>query len=264
MGGSIFIVGRAFSAEAQRTLRIRVGFNTARIIVYATEMQQDLNIAFMDTKGNILIMYKMEVGSDRVGMAYTYRAKASALTGEKAGSSKEPLDFLEDNIQDEPLLERLLQTQLRIASLTMFSYPAIARSMLLFICRITHKSRIAAVTHLEASTILSQLEANYGHGYDKNVYVVPSVTMTIYEGTISALLDAAKGYADQYARFVDKNENQDDRQAAAQLMVQQNMDAMKAQVQLLSQTQKTWEDSQSAMRTAQIYAEVRCPVSSTY
>lgn len=166
------------------------------------------------------------------------------------------LKTLDDRIQKEAFLERLFQTQLRIASLTMFTNPNLSRSILHFICRLTFKSAIAAVTHFEASTILGQLLAEIQHAGDPDVWFVPSVTMAVYEDPLETLLSAASLYAGQYNRFMDRKADTLARHDAVRAMAQENKGASIAQIQLLSQAKTKWEDTLCAVQVAQGNAEV--------
>jgi len=267
-GGFLFLIGRTFSAIAPRRLALKVGGGTTTFIYYATERQQSLTVVFME--GLDVHAYELTPDAINIGVKITYRNHASNRRSDKpAGITIEYLPVLEEQFQIDPVLERLVQTQLRIASLTMFTYPKLSLSIVLFVCRITQKSRVAATTHLEASTLLDQLLADLRHN-DPNVWVMPSVTMNVYENTIAALLTAASRYSIEYERFIDKKDHASSRYNAARIMVEQSKGASTRQCQLLQQAKAWWEDAVGALRFAQRNAEVwklschSCPSSLTY
>jgi len=246
-GGFLFIVGRTFSATAPRRLSIKVGKWVTKFICYVAEVQKPLTVVFTD--GSItLATHELKSDIDYLGYMITYR--------QTSGMSIMYLRTLDDRIQKEPFLDRLFQTQLRIASLTMFANPTISRSILHLICRLTFKSTVAAVTHFEASTILDQLLTDIHHADNSNVWFIPSVTMVVYEGPLGALLNAASMYATQYNRFMDGKADASVRRDAARVMVEENKSASIAQIQLLLQAKKGWEDATCAVRVAQGNAEV--------
>lgn len=251
----LFLVGRTFSADAPRKITLKVGKGTTKFIFYATEAQKPLTVVFTKNDQE-LGTYPLTPDAINIGVTISFLEKPDDITGEPAGMSKKLLPLLGDSIQNEPVLVRFLETQLRVAAITMFTYPKLSLSILLFICRLTLQSKVAAVTHFEASTIMDQLLADLQHSGDLNVCFVPSVTMSVYESTIIALLESASAYSTQYDRFIDKKDDSAARHQATLVMVEQNKDALVSQAQLLAQAQTSWDDAMSAMETAQINAKV--------
>lgn len=221
----IFAENIQSTGSSQIYLDYRQG-EVSKLMVYAGNIQGDLNAICVFPEGQSPTHELITLNNQQsLGFVIEKSGQSAALT---ALTALQP-----DMIQADSNFHALT-TQVYFEACACFdSKPTEAAERLHWLCTIGRVSNEYTGLYNQCFGLLSLLQSSGSQSKP-----VPLLTQSVYKESLDSGINAAKAYASQYTRLLDRNLVLDDRKQAAQLMLDNYKNAETFSDQLIAQCQK--------------------------
>ena len=137
-----------------------------------------------------------------------------------------------------PEMIKLVETQLRIATILFWILPTVAKALTSHAARVTFNSRMGAILNLQANALGQQLAASALSGTGTSY--APVLTLDSYKRTLNGAIDVAAAFEDQFNRFTDRKASVQDLKLAWDSMLARAQDTLTLQTSLASDASAKW------------------------
>lgn len=237
VGGVITLTARVITSVSPVTLDVHFsGTSDAVLIIYAASVDQPISIA---TGSGSATALNLGLGSGNVGVQVEFSGGSTVIT------------YLTKNLPLElasPEMAKLLETQLRIASILFWLSPLMAQALTASVARSTLNSQLGASLNIQANSLGQQLAAAALAG--NGTSYAPALTLDSYKQTLDGAIDVASTFEAQYEIFTTREGEIQDQKQAWDTMLGHAQDTLNLQTSIVNEASAKWKGATDTMNSA--------------
>lgn len=236
-GGVVEAYTRNITATGPVTLNVQFsGADESELIIYASSLDQPVSL-----KTNSGGPTTIDLGVNGKGIAVQIDWKDG-----NARVSYIPKYALLESSSSE--LQKLVQTQLRIATILFWTKSGIASDIATHVGRVAANSSTGAIFALQANALSQQIAASQIGG--PNISYAPVLTLQTSHDTLMGWIDVASTFEDQYIRFTDQKSSLQIQEDAWDTMLKHAEDILSQQKSQVMEAEGKWHSANQTMNTA--------------